>query len=45
MMLLVCECLGNVESGLREFMYVLRVCYVCKVSSVEKVMEVFDEMN
>ncbi|KAG2249157.1 hypothetical protein Bca52824_088785 [Brassica carinata] len=44
-MLLVRECLGNVESGPREFMYALRVCHVCKASSAETVMEVLDEMN
>lgn len=44
-MLLVRECLGNVESGPMEFKYALRVCHVCKASSAEKVMEVLDEMN
>lgn len=44
-MLLVRECLGNVESGPMEFKYALRVCHECKASSAEKVIEVLDEMN
>ncbi|KFK28679.1 hypothetical protein AALP_AA7G032500 [Arabis alpina] len=44
-MILVRECLGNVESGPMEFKYALRVCHVCKGNNAEKVMEVLDEMN
>ncbi|CAA7017626.1 unnamed protein product [Microthlaspi erraticum] len=45
-MIIVRECLGNVESGPMEFKYALRVCHVCKGSSnAEKVIEVVDEMK
>ncbi|CAA7014558.1 unnamed protein product [Microthlaspi erraticum] len=45
-MILVRECLGNVESGPMEFKYALRVCHVCKGSSnAEKIIEVVDEMK
>uniref|UniRef100_A0A1J3GWD6 Pentatricopeptide repeat-containing protein n=3 Tax=Noccaea caerulescens TaxID=107243 RepID=A0A1J3GWD6_NOCCA len=45
-MILVRECLGNIENGPMEFKYALRVCHVCKGSSnAEKVIEVVDEMK
>ncbi|CAN8325415.1 unnamed protein product [Cochlearia groenlandica] len=44
-MILVRECLGNVESGPMEFKYALTVCHVCKKNNAEKVIEVLDEMN
>ncbi|KAL1214954.1 Pentatricopeptide repeat-containing protein [Cardamine amara subsp. amara] len=44
-MMLVRECLGNVESGPMEFKYALRVIHVCKESNAAKVIEVLDEMK
>ncbi|KFK31637.1 hypothetical protein AALP_AA6G139000 [Arabis alpina] len=44
-MMLVRECLRNVESGPMEFKYALRVIHVCKECNVMKVIEVLDEMK
>ncbi|VVB07918.1 unnamed protein product [Arabis nemorensis] len=44
-MMLVRECLRNVESGPMEFKYALRVIHACKESNVKKVIEVLDEMK
>nr|XP_016444769.1 PREDICTED: pentatricopeptide repeat-containing protein At4g20740-like [Nicotiana tabacum]XP_016444775.1 PREDICTED: pentatricopeptide repeat-containing protein At4g20740-like [Nicotiana tabacum]XP_016444782.1 PREDICTED: pentatricopeptide repeat-containing protein At4g20740-like [Nicotiana tabacum]XP_016444789.1 PREDICTED: pentatricopeptide repeat-containing protein At4g20740-like [Nicotiana tabacum]XP_016444796.1 PREDICTED: pentatricopeptide repeat-containing protein At4g20740-like [Nicotiana len=43
-MMLIRDCLGNVESGPIEFKYILTIIHVCKMNDAEKVMKVLDEM-
>ncbi|KAD5962006.1 hypothetical protein E3N88_13479 [Mikania micrantha] len=41
---LVRECLANVTSGPREFMYFLRIVHTCRLDDANKVMVVINEM-
>nr|AYM00582.1 pentatricopeptide repeat protein [Salvia miltiorrhiza] len=43
-MMLVRDCLANVESGPLEFKYTLTIIHVCKSNDATKVMEVVNEM-
>ncbi|CAI8596348.1 unnamed protein product [Vicia faba] len=43
-MLLVRDCLGNVDSGRMEFKYCLAIIHICKSNDAEKVIDVLNEM-